>query len=124
MRIHAIRKMPLSIDEEESRCTEGSPKEATADGGEGKRSRGRFRFFMKTLQNRTQARVANSYQSGTQQIMCKNREEYLMGSETFAGAASSIHVQPAELPKQTRGTYKEKPRGGSRGAMTRSLSGR
>jgi hypothetical protein len=28
MRIHAIRKMPLSIDEEESRCTAGSRKEA------------------------------------------------------------------------------------------------
>jgi len=47
-----------------------------------------------------------------------------MGSETFVEAASSIQVQPAELPKQTRGIYKEKPRGGSRGAMTHSLSGR
>jgi hypothetical protein len=67
--------------------------------------------------------VGNGYQRGTQQIIRKNKEEYLMGSETFVEAASSIPVQPAELPKQTRGSYKEKPRGGSRGAMTRSLSG-
>ena len=45
-----------------------------------------------------------------------------MGSETFVGAASSIHVQPAELPKQTRGIYKEKtPRWQPRGDDTQSF---
>ena len=47
----------------------------------------------------------------------------MMGDETFAGAASSKQVQPVELRRQARG-LQEKPRGGSRGAVTRSLSGR
>jgi hypothetical protein len=50
-------------------------------------------------------------------------EEKMMGDETFAGAASSKQVQPVELRRQARG-LQEKPRGGSRGAVTRSLSGR
>ena len=41
--------------------------------------------------------------------------------ETFAGVRSSIPVQLVSGLLQVR--Y-EKPRGGSRGAMTRSLSGR
>jgi hypothetical protein len=56
MRIQAIRKMPLSIDEAGSRCTQTrgrSRKEARPDGGEGKRSRGKFKIFMKSLRNLT-----------------------------------------------------------------------
>jgi hypothetical protein len=67
--------------------------------------------------------VENDYQNETKQIIRKNKEEYLMGSETFPGAASSIHLQPAELRGRPE-ELQEKPRGGSRGAMTRSLSGR
>jgi hypothetical protein len=67
--------------------------------------------------------VENDYQSETKQIICKNKEEYPMGSETFVGAASSIQVQPAALRGRPE-ELQEKPRGGSRGAMTRSLSGR
>jgi hypothetical protein len=58
-----------------------------------------------------------------QRIISVNREKILMVDETFDGPASSIHVQPVELRKQARELHK-KPRGGSRGAMTRSLSGR
>jgi hypothetical protein len=53
--------------------------------------------------------MENNYQSATKQIIGKNKEEYLMGSETFVGAASSIHVQPAEQRRQTRGIPKKNP---------------
>jgi hypothetical protein len=53
--------------------------------------------------------VGNNYQSGTKQIIRKNKEEYLMGNETFVGAASSIHVQPAKLRKQARGITRKNP---------------
>jgi hypothetical protein len=42
MRIYAIRKMPLSIDEEENRCTAGAPKATGVDVAEGKRFREEF----------------------------------------------------------------------------------
>jgi hypothetical protein len=43
MRIHAIRKMPLSIDEAGSRCTERIAESS-------KRFRGKFRLFIENLQ--------------------------------------------------------------------------
>ena len=46
-----------------------------------------------------------------------------MGDETLAGAASSKRVQPVSCAGKPE-ELQEKPRGGSRGAMTRSLSGR
>jgi hypothetical protein len=52
MRIQAIRKMPLSIDEEESRCTVGRGKEGKGDEAEGKRFRERTGLFIENLQNR------------------------------------------------------------------------
>jgi len=51
MRIQAIRKMPLSIDEAASRCTTGSQKETNNDGAGGKRFREKLRIFMEILQN-------------------------------------------------------------------------
>jgi hypothetical protein len=51
------------------------------------------------------------------------KEENPIADETLAGPGSSIQVQPDELRRQAR-ELKEKPRGGSRGAMTHSLSGR
>jgi hypothetical protein len=63
-------------------------------------------------------------QAKTKQIISKNMEEIPIADETFAGAGSSIQVQPVELRRQARGIKTKKPRGGSRGAMTRSLSGR
>src|SRR5580700_9793927 len=65
--------------------------------------------------------MGNNYQSETKQIICRNKEEYLMGSETFVGAASSIHVQPAELPKQARGITRKTPRWQPRGDDTQSF---
>jgi hypothetical protein len=59
----------------------------------------------------------------TEQKIRKNREENLMTDETFAEARSSIQMQPVVLRRQAE-KLQEKPRGGSRGAMTRSLSGR
>jgi len=53
--------------------------------------------------------VGNNYQSETEQIIRKNKEEYLMGSETFVGAASSIHVQPAEQAQAGQRNYKKNP---------------
>jgi hypothetical protein len=52
MRIYAIRKMPLSIDEEESRCTAGASKATGVDGAEGKRFREEFGLFTENLQSR------------------------------------------------------------------------
>jgi len=44
-----------------------------------------------------------------------------MGSETFAGAASSIHVQPAELRRQARAFTRKTPRWQPRGGDTQSF---
>jgi hypothetical protein len=52
MRIQAIRKMPLSIDEEERRCTAGASKATRVDGAGGKRFRAEFGLFTQNLQNR------------------------------------------------------------------------
>jgi hypothetical protein len=65
----------------------------------------------------------NRNRQKAEQINSGNREEILMADETFDGPASSIQVQPVELRRQARELHK-KPRGGSRGAVTRSLSGR
>jgi len=51
----------------------------------------------------------------------KNDNFFNTTSETFAAMDSSIRVQPGFALYQA---WKKKPRGGSRGAMTRSLSGR
>ena len=44
-----------------------------------------------------------------------------MSGETFAGAASSIHVQPAELRRQARAITRETPRWQPRGDDTQSF---
>jgi len=44
--------MPLSIDEEESRCTAGASKATGVDGAEGKRFREEFGLFTENLQSR------------------------------------------------------------------------
>gem|GEM_PF-6730211 len=44
-----------------------------------------------------------------------------MGGETFAGAASSIQVQPAELRRQARGNSRKTPRWQPRGDDTQSF---
>jgi hypothetical protein len=124
MRIQAIHKMPLSIDEAESRCTSGSRKVTRVDGGEGKTFRGKFRLFMENLQNRTGNQNGKNLPKQNQANNVKIQEEKLMAGETFAGGGSSIQVQPGKAAQATQRNYKKKPRGGSRGAMTRSLSGR
>ena len=75
-----------------------------------------YKKFRKLQLDVTTARAAKSNNSG-------NRTENLITHETFAAVSSSIQMQPEELRRHFRG-FKEKPRGGSRGAMTRRLSGR
>jgi|HubBroStandDraft_1064217.scaffolds.fasta_scaffold1691282_1 hypothetical protein len=43
---------------------------------------------------KSMAEWENDYQDGTKQIISKNPEEIPIGDETFAGAGSSIQVQP------------------------------
>jgi hypothetical protein len=49
MRIHAIRKMPLSIDEAGSRCTSHRPiaERKKLDASEGEKSLDRFSLFIR-----------------------------------------------------------------------------
>jgi hypothetical protein len=65
--------------------------------------------------------MESNYQGETKQIIRKNKAEYLMGGETFVGAASSIHVQPAEQRRQTRGIGRKTPRWQPRGNDTQSF---
>jgi hypothetical protein len=100
-------------------------------GGIAERSKGRRRRREKVSQkipilyeNFTKSNLSKSGKrlpKRNKQIMRKNKEEYLMGSETFVGAASSIHVQPAELPKQARGITRKTPRWQPRGDDTQSF---
>jgi hypothetical protein len=105
-------------------------KKTRADVRKGKWFRGNFQIFMENLQNYTATRSETKLpkQNGRnvpkmEQINSGNKEEILMTDETFVGGGSSIQVQPVELRRQARELHK-KPRGGSRGAVTRSLSGR
>jgi hypothetical protein len=62
-----------------------------------------------------------SYQCATKQIISKIPEEKMMGGETFAGADSSIQVQPVELRRQARGITRKTPRWQPRGDDTQSF---
>jgi hypothetical protein len=63
-----------------------------------------------------QQNVLNSHQS-----LGSDLQKFMLAGETFGWCDSSIQVQLIWQLFQARF---EKPRGGSRGAMTRSLSGR
>jgi hypothetical protein len=79
---------------------------------------------MENLQKSTEPRTERKLPKRNKQIIWKIQEEKIMAGETFAGGASSIQVQPGRAAQASQRNYKKKPRGGSRGAMTRSLSGR
>ena len=70
---------------------------------------------------RSRAEWEINYQDETKQIISKNPEEIPIGDETFAGAGSSIQVQPAELRRQARGIARKTPRWQPRGDDTQSF---
>jgi hypothetical protein len=70
---------------------------------------------------KSRAERGNNYQDEIQQISSNNPEEIPIGDETFAGAGSSIQVQPVELRRQARGIARKTPRWQPRGDDTQSF---
>jgi hypothetical protein len=109
MRIQAIRKMPLSIDEAGTRCTltgEDSARRKRATNQRGKGFALIPYIYGTFTKSKGEKEREENWQCKIKQIICKIKTENSIADETLVEPGSSIQVQPDELRRQDRSSIK------------------
>jgi hypothetical protein len=113
--------MPLSIDEEESRCTKGWRNKAIVDGREEKRSLAKLEIFYEKFTKPRKARAGKHYQNEIIEIMknqSKNQEESRRNSDSSRNIPGTRLVYTSAAGRAAQATqriYKKNPAGAAAG---------